>query len=398
MKVSRIHVEAVNQGQQSQSTITRRAQNQSTLASIKALCADDPALAERFRRLYGFGVRIRPSEYHLTNACNIRCEGCWFFEYGHDTDSRENKRTQEWDAFARREAQQRRINSALLIGGEPSLFLDRLAVFVRHMKYVTVSSNGLKPIPVDGFEDVTVALTLFGGGKLDDELRAIKPNGTRFSGLFETALRHYRNDRRAIFIFAVSERGIPYIEDTVHRIADNGNILGFNYYAEYGSGADTVPHAATPRLLDELLRVRDRYPETVLSHPYYLRTMITGRTPFGTFGYAVCPSISVAHPAHAARLQNGHPTLSTFNTWSADTETLKFCCTSGHCNSCRDSQAIMSWLLVSLGHFTSTKADFIMWIEMAESYWSQFIWSPFHRFAGSKSVECNRETSLSLTV
>lgn len=379
------HIHSTNLASASGAARSRREQNQLTQAKIKALCADDPALAARFRRVYGFAIRVRPSEYHLTNACNIRCEGCWFFEYGHDTDTREAKRTEDWEAFVRREAEERRINSALVIGGEPSLFLDRLAVFVRNMKYVTVSSNGLKPIPVAGFENVNVAITLFGGGPLDDRLRAIKPNGKRFTGLFDTALRHYRNDRRTIFIFAVNAEGVPYIDETVRRIEDNGNIVSFNYYSTHGaSGAG--PNEPEARLLDELFRVRDRYPAAVVSHPYYIRTMVTGRAPFGTFGYDVCPSISVDHPAHAERLRNGNPTLSMFNTWSADTETLKFCCTGGHCDQCRDSQAVMSWLLVSLGHFADSRADFVTWLEVAESYWSQFVWSPFHRFAAKDPV------------
>ncbi len=249
------------------------------------------------------------------------------------------------------------------------------------MKYVTVSSNGLKPIPREGFEAVNVALTLFGGGPLDDRLRAIKPSGRRFSGLFDTALSHYRDDRRAIFIFAVTEEGIPYVEETVERIRDNGNIVSFNYYSAYGASAESPAHSE--RLLEELLRVREKYPSTVASHPYYIRAMVTGRTPFGAFGYDVCPSISVDHPAHAERLRNGNPTLSMFNTWSADTESLKFCCTSGQCGQCRDSQAIMSWLLVSLAHFTDSRAQFITWLEVAESYWSQFVWSPFHRLAAN---------------
>lgn len=156
--------------------------------------------------------------------------------------------------------------------------------------------------------------------------------------------------------------------------------MSFNYYSSYGKH-DAARRDSEQRLLDELLRVQCRLPSIVVSHPYYVRTMVSGRTPFGEFGYEVCPSISVDHPAHAARLQNGQPTLSMFNTWSADTETLKFCCTSSHCTECRDSQAVMSWLLVSLAQFTATRSDFLTWLEVAESYWSQFVWSPYHRFA-----------------
>ena len=36
--------------------------------------------------------------------------------------------------------------------------------------------------------------------------------------------------------------------------------------------------------------------------------------------------------------------LPKFNAWAADFKTVNFCCTSGHCEDCRDSQAVFSWL------------------------------------------------------
>ena len=103
------------------------------------------------------------------------------------------------------------------------------------MDYLTISTNGLKVLPVEGFEDVAVLISLFGGGKLDDDIRAIKPNGDRFTGLFQSALKNYTNDPRACFIFAVTEDGIDYIEPTVKAIRDNGNRVSFNFYSKYGS-------------------------------------------------------------------------------------------------------------------------------------------------------------------
>ena len=113
----------------------------------------------------------------------------------------------------------------------------------------------------------------------------------------------------------------------------------------------------------------------------HIRTMITGESHWGSFGYENCPSISVGHPAHRERLVNGRPYLPLFNTWSADLKTLKFCCTSGHCNGCRDSQAVLSWLLVSLHHFLGNATMLETWIGIAESYWRQFYWSPYHRYS-----------------
>ena len=374
--------------------VGRRDRTRLTLARLRPILQADPSLEQRFRRLTSFANLIRTSEYHLTNACNIRCEGCWFFEYGHDRETREVTDLDAWEAFVRGEHEERRITTALIIGGEPTLFPDRIRSFVRHMKYVTVSSNGLRALPRDGFENVAIGLTLFGGGPLDDQLRAIKPNGRRFDGLFDRVLENYRGDPRAAFVYALTEDGLPYVEETVRRIHENGNLVTFNFYSRYGA-ADPAAGSRQADLLAEALRVKEKYPDTVLSHPYYIRTLITGRSHWDQFGYSNCPSISERHPAHTARLENGNPTLRSFNAWSADLKTVKFCCTGGHCNGCRDSQAVFSWLLVSMDHFCESREKLVTWVEVAESYWSQFVWSPFHRLAPAENndTEVNRQVA-----
>ena len=70
---------------------------------------------------------------------------------------------------------------------------------------------------------------------------------------------------------------------------------------------------------------------------------------------------------------NGNPVLPGFAAYAADAKTLNFCCTSGHCESCRDSQAVYSWLLVSLPHFLDSKERLRTWVDVAEGYWRQFV-------------------------
>src|SRR3989442_3017735 len=77
--------------------------------------------------------------------------------------------------------------------------------------------------------------------------------------------------------------------------------------------------------------------------------LIAGLTEFGHFGYDVCRSASWDHPDHAARRAKGNPTLPLFNVYGADLETTQFCCTSGHSEGCRDSQAVQTWLLGACG-------------------------------------------------
>lgn len=355
-------------------------------AHLSSILGEDEHLAARFRAVNAFSTSVRATEYHLTNACNIRCKGCWFFEYGHDKVAKEARALSDFQDFIKRE-RARKINCAILIGGEPTMFPDRIAAFVEGMRYVTISTNGLKKLPnEEPFKNVAVMVSLFGGGKIDDELRAIKPSGRTFTGLFDTALGHYEGDTRANFVFAVTERGMPHIEETVERIARNGNTVTFNFYSEYNS--DNPLRMINQRLLlKELTRVKAMYPQTVINHDRHISALITGKSTWGDeFGYQTCPSLSFDHPQHKERRANGNPTLPLFNTFKADLKTLELCCTSGHCDGCRDSQAVYSWLMVSLNHFLTSKEDLRQWVEMAETYWAQFAWSPYRRKPGVQTA------------
>ena len=140
------------------------------------LAGADEDLLRRFRAVRAFSRSVRASEYHITNACNLRCRGCWFFTFDFDKRSRDETDLAKLRDFIERE-RARHINAALLIGGEPTLVPDRVMAFVERMDYVTISTNGLRPLPRVGFERVSIGITLFGGGSVDDQLRAITPMG-----------------------------------------------------------------------------------------------------------------------------------------------------------------------------------------------------------------------------
>lgn len=350
--------------------------NSAHQALLEVLDGDQDGL-DRWLRLSRFMRTVRISEYKVTNTCNLRCKGCWFFEYDFDKKTKDSRNPASLNSFLRAE-RSRGINTALVIGGEPSLYPDRLAAFVEHMDHLTIGTNGLKKLPSQGFERVAVGIALFGGSRLDDELRAIRPGGKRFSGLFDKSLENYRDDPRAFYLFAITEDGIDQIEETVKRIEDNGNRLNFSFYSKYDS-RDPVKVEDGKRLLDAALRVKQAHPEAVLSHPYYIETMITGRSHWAEFGYDVCATISLDHPAHAERLANGNPVLPDFRAWASDLETTNFCCTSGHCEGCRDSHAVFSWLLTNMSRFRYSKRLMEAWIGIAESFWDQYVWARDYR-------------------
>ena len=82
-------------------------------------------LADPFLRRLWDSVRaagpLRSISVDLTHACNLRCTGCYFFEEGMD---RGVTTPPDIEAFVRRE-QERGTNFVTIVGGEPSLELDR---------------------------------------------------------------------------------------------------------------------------------------------------------------------------------------------------------------------------------------------------------------------------------
>jgi MoaA/NifB/PqqE/SkfB family radical SAM enzyme len=344
----------------------------------------------RLQKVRDYSKKVRASEYHLTNACNIRCKGCWFFEKEFDKpgvlSGTENKDLAILRSFVQKE-KSRGINTALLIGGEPTLFANRIEVYVEEMTNVTISTNGWKPFPYDGFQDVNVAISVFGGLKSDDALRAIRPNGATFDGLFDAALKNYENDDRAIFIYATSPALADEVIPTVERIVENGNIVNFNFYSDYSSGQPLTTKSIN-YLKEKMLEAKERWPKQVTSHPYFIESLLTGKSHFGKFGYESCPSVSVDAEENSARIINGNKILPMFNAWAADLTTVLKCCTSGQCASCRDSQAVYSWLMVNHQHFLDSTESTKLWTDIAESYWSQFSWSIYSPY---NSVESRNE-------
>src|SRR5215469_8126525 len=87
-----------------------------TRAGLRAVLGERGELFTRLQRLREFGQKVRSSEYHVTNACNIRCQNCWFFSRGFDRQTKEERSLQTWQEFARSEATDRGVSAPLLIG------------------------------------------------------------------------------------------------------------------------------------------------------------------------------------------------------------------------------------------------------------------------------------------
>ena len=93
---------------------------------------------DRYKRIST--LNIRSSIYDVTNRCNLRCKGCFFFSSG-EHKVEEEMDVKKWEDFIDQE-KGRGVNLAILIGGEPTLCMDRVEAFYKRLP-TYCATNGL---------------------------------------------------------------------------------------------------------------------------------------------------------------------------------------------------------------------------------------------------------------
>jgi len=88
---------------------------------------------------------LRESTYDMSNRCNIRCDGCYYYE-GEKQFAREVSDVEAWRELMRAE-KARGITYVVLAGAEPSLVPALLEVCYQEMPLGSIATNGFKKIP-----------------------------------------------------------------------------------------------------------------------------------------------------------------------------------------------------------------------------------------------------------
>lgn len=279
--------------------------------AVLAALDSDVELAQSFARIREHARGIRISGYDLTKRCNLRCEGCFFFEGELSTRYEEDKSLAEYDEFFAAEVA-RGINYPHFAGAEPALVQDRLRLAWRHWQQGLVYTNGTVKIdPEIGF---MIHLSLWGNAETDRVLRG--------APVFRRAVENYAGDERVVVMMTVSPHNVDQIPEVVDLCSDAGLRVSFNHFSpsrqylhKIQVGADTQPRT-TFRLSsrDENLVLTDAHlarirahidgalrahPETVVYSSYY-NEWINDPSPRFTIDAATgvatdCPVLNMPH-------------------------------------------------------------------------------------------------------
>ena len=302
-------------------------------------------------------LNIRSSIYDVTNRCNLRCQGCFFFSSGEHEVASEEKDIEKWHAFVNKEME-RGVNLAILIGGEPTLCLDRVEAFYKRLP-TFCATNGLIKVPRDRFPDMMVGISLWGDA--DDE------SILRGKDTFKISSANYAGDPHAYYLYTITPKQLGKTERIIRKIKDVGLKVHMQLLSndEKVDGFTWQPEEliAVREEMDELL---DRYPETVISSKYYHEIITTGTMLGRPFGWLECPSVTEPIDKREPRPKR----LTNFIRWSSDLKTMHRCCTSEtrDCSTCKDGAAHMSWVMVNKRAHIKTAKDLQNWIEVYEMF------------------------------
>jgi organic radical activating enzyme len=310
---------------------------------------------ERYRKISK--LNIRSSIYDVTNRCNLRCKGCFFFSSDEDKVASEEKDLHQWEQFIDREME-RGVNLAILIGGEPTLCLDRVEAFYQRLP-TFCATNGLIKVPRDRFPDMMVGISLWGSESDEKVLRG--------KDTFSISSRNYAGDPYTYYLYTITPKQIGKTEQIIRKIRD----VGLKVHMQLLSNDESVDGFSwKPEELEairqEMDAMLDTYPETVISSKYYHEIITTGRMLDRPFGWMECPSVTITMDQRDPQPKR----LTNFIRWASDLQTMHRCCTSEtrDCGTCKDGAAHMSWVMVNKrAHMRSSK-DLQNWIEVYEMF------------------------------
>ncbi|MCX5882120.1 MAG: radical SAM protein [Deltaproteobacteria bacterium] len=310
---------------------------------------------QRYKRISK--LNIRSSIYDVTNRCNLRCKGCFFFSSDEHKAAPEEMDIHKWGDFIDRE-KERGVNLAILIGGEPTLCLDRVEAFYKRLP-TFCATNGQIKVPRDRFPDMMLGVSLWGDETDEKTLRG--------KDTFSISSKYYAGDPHVYYLYTLTPRQIGKTERIIKKIRDAGLKVHMQLLSndEGVDGFSWKPEEleAIRFEMDDML---DKYPDTLISSKYYHEIITTGKM-FGTaFGWNECPSVTQPLDRRDPRPKR----LIEFIRWASDLKTMHRCCTSEtrDCSTCKDGAAHMSWVMVNKRAHIRTAKDLQNWIEVYEMF------------------------------
>lgn len=328
--------------------------NQAAAANVRPRFSDliaQPEVKERWEKIRKYFF-LRESTYDMSNRCNLRCDGCYYYE-GEKQFAAENMDTGAWRALMQAEAA-RGITYVVLAGAEPSLVPELLEVCYREMPLGSIATNGFKKIPASvGYK---IHISVWGNDETSLRVRRAK-------NLLRKQIENYRNDPRAVFVYTFTRENIDEVYAVGRDLADEGCKLTFNVFSSPVGYTGSLRHteeslARTRRVMVDLL---SRYPQNVLFSVY---NAVAHTHEYGLHDLYSCP-YPRRNPSQDIGLGRTFRQYRTDLSWD---RSVACCVPDTDCDDCRHYAAGSAVVTARLYRHVGSPAVFRSWLDYVDTY------------------------------
>ena len=295
---------------------------------------------------------LRESTYDMTSRCNLKCDGCYYYEGDkqHKDDVRD---PEQWRALLEAE-KARGITFVVLAGAEPSLVPELCRACYDVIPLGCIASNGLRPFPEEiGYK---IHISVWGD---DDESK-------KFRGrpCLDQQLASFKNDDRAVFVYTFTRRNIDQIDRVVKRISEDGGKITFNTFSPTQGYRGELTHDAASfhRMYDKMVEMLAAYPDTVLFSKYSAEVHSDPeKSLHQRFG---CP-YPRCRPGTEFGLSRTFRQYRTDLTWD---RSVACCVPDTNCDSCRHYAAGSAIVTSRMNQHVDSAESFRKWLDYVDTY------------------------------
>ena len=218
----------------------------------------EPDIRRRWQKVRKYFF-LRESTYDMTRKCNMRCEGCYYYE-GDKQNKDEVTDPESWRHLMKEE-KKRGITFVVLAGAEPCLVPDLCEVCYEEIPWGAIATNGVKKIPDRvGYK---IHISAWGNDETSAQLRGYK-------NLLARQIDNYRNDPRSVFIYTFTPYNIDESLEVADFLVQNNAKISFNVFSAPVGYSGSLRH--TPQSLQKMnqamLKLIKQYPDNVIFSQY----------------------------------------------------------------------------------------------------------------------------------
>lgn len=311
----------------------------------------EPGIRERWEKVRRYFF-LRESTYDMSNRCNIRCEGCYYFT-GEKQFAPESNDEKSWLQLMQGE-KERGITFAVLAGAEPSLVPHLCEICYKVIPLGAIATNGLKPIPRE--IDYRIHISAWGNDTTSEAIRKA-PN------MLTRQMANYKDDPRAVFVYTFTPENIAEAHEVTRLLADNNQQITFNMFSSpvgYQGHLRHTPESLkkTRETMNDLL---SEYPQTVLFSTY---NIVAHTENLGLHDLFSC-SYPRMNPSKDIGLGRSFRQYRTDLQWDRD---AACCVPDTDCADCRHYAAGSAVVTARMYRHATDPVTFSAWLDYVDTY------------------------------